>query len=119
VLLRRLGYEGSHEIKHTILFVLLNELFESVIGLPWSLYSTFVVEERHGFNKQTYLLFFTDLMKQASVLVELEDGPSVSVLAAPAVLLCNFNLWMGAADGCGAGGGPTIAGESRRRPTTL
>jgi hypothetical protein len=23
------------------------------MGLPWSLYSTFVIEERHGFNKQT------------------------------------------------------------------
>lgn len=33
---------------------------QTVIGLPFSLYSTFVVEERHGFNKQTLGLFFAD-----------------------------------------------------------
>lgn len=33
---------------------------QTVIGLPFSLYSTFVVEAKHGFNKQTLGLFFAD-----------------------------------------------------------
>ena len=35
-------------------------LQETIIGIPWSLYSTFVVEEKHGFNKTTLKLFITD-----------------------------------------------------------
>jgi|LauGreDrversion2_2_1035103.scaffolds.fasta_scaffold100331_1 STE24 endopeptidase len=37
-----------------------------VTGLPWSLYSTFVIEQRHGFNKQTLGLFFSDMIKSVS-----------------------------------------------------
>ena len=33
------------------------------------LYGTFVIEERHGFNKQTLGLWGTDLLKQASTLL--------------------------------------------------
>lgn len=32
-----------------------------VVELPFSLYSTFVIEARHGFNKVTYLLILTAL----------------------------------------------------------
>lgn len=35
----------------------------TVTSIPFSLYSTFVVEEKHGFNKQTIGLFFTDILK--------------------------------------------------------
>ncbi|MCK4767571.1 MAG: M48 family metallopeptidase [Desulfobacula sp.] len=34
-----------------------------VISLPFSIYSTFVIEEKFGFNKTTPRLFFTDLIK--------------------------------------------------------
>ena len=33
------------------------------MDLPFSLYSTFVLEEKFGFNKQTLTLFFTDMIK--------------------------------------------------------
>lgn len=39
---------------------------QTIIGLPFSLYSTFVVEERHGFNKQTLGLFFADKVRAYS-----------------------------------------------------
>ena len=39
-------------------------LFETVKNVRWSLYSTFVIEERHGFNKQTLRIFFVDILKQ-------------------------------------------------------
>jgi STE24 endopeptidase len=33
-------------------------VLEAIAGLPWGLYDTFVIEERHGFNKQ--VLYATD-----------------------------------------------------------
>lgn len=33
---------------------------QTVVGLPFALYSTFIVEAKHGFNKQTIGLFFAD-----------------------------------------------------------
>lgn len=33
---------------------------QTIIGLPFSMYSTFVVEQRHGFNKQTLGIFMVD-----------------------------------------------------------
>jgi STE24 endopeptidase len=51
------------EIVHTVAFVITLSLISTVMGLPWSLYSTFVIEEKHGFNKQTLQLFFTDIVK--------------------------------------------------------
>lgn len=37
-------------------------LQDTVVSIPWSLYSNFVVEEKHGFNKMTLTLFVTDLL---------------------------------------------------------
>lgn len=38
-------------------------MISTIASLPFSLYSTFVIEERHGFNKQTLKLYFSDLIK--------------------------------------------------------
>eukprot|EP00955_Chlamydomonas_euryale_P010683 115346-Chlamydomonas_euryale.AAC.1 len=35
----------------------------TIMEVPWSLYRTFVIEHRHGFNKQTLSLFFADVAK--------------------------------------------------------
>lgn len=45
-------------------FFLLDSLKDQLLGIPWSLWSIFVVEQRHGFNKQTPLIFFSDQLKQ-------------------------------------------------------
>ena len=37
--------------------------FSSIAGLPFSIYSTFVIEERFGFNKTTVKTFILDLIK--------------------------------------------------------
>jgi STE24 endopeptidase len=60
-----MGTEG--EIAQSLVFVTLTTLVSTVIGLPWSLYSNFVIEERHGFNKQTLILFLTDQLKGLAV----------------------------------------------------
>jgi STE24 endopeptidase len=38
-------------------------MISSITSIPLSLYSTFVIEERHGFNKSTLKLFITDTIK--------------------------------------------------------
>merc|ERR1712004_368677 len=45
------------------MFVLLSNIFSTIIGLPFSLYSTFVIEERHGFNQQTAWFYTKDQIK--------------------------------------------------------
>jgi hypothetical protein len=56
----------QHEITHTIAFLLAVTVISMVLEMPWGLYSTFVVEQKHGFNKQTLGLYFSDIAKQAS-----------------------------------------------------
>ncbi|MDM8549847.1 M48 family metallopeptidase [Desulfobacterales bacterium HSG2] len=38
-------------------------LFKAVLSLPFSIYDTFVIEERFGFNKTTWQTYVTDLIK--------------------------------------------------------
>lgn len=49
-----------------VLFNLLDGAKDMVLGLPFSLYGTFVVEQKHGFNKQTPGLFFLDILKSVA-----------------------------------------------------
>lgn len=55
------------EILQSLTFMVLSMLYSTVTGLPWSLYSTFVLEEKHGFNKQTLGFFFKDTLKHLAV----------------------------------------------------
>lgn len=47
-----------------ILYIFIFSFLNSVLSLPESLYNTFVIEEKFGFNKTTPLLFIKDLLKQ-------------------------------------------------------
>jgi len=51
------------EYKTTLCWLFLQQWADKPINIPLSLYSNFVIEERHGFNKMTVKLFFMDLMK--------------------------------------------------------
>jgi len=51
------------EYKTTLLWLFILQWVEKPISIPFSYYSNFVVEARHGFNKMTPMLFFTDLVK--------------------------------------------------------
>ena len=46
-----------------ILFMLIFNVIGIVIDIPFSYYSTFVIEEKYGFNKSTKRLFWIDLLK--------------------------------------------------------
>jgi len=59
VLVQWLGTGMLQQLALLASFALIGGLLE----LPFSLYNTFVVEERFGFNKLTWKLWFTDLVK--------------------------------------------------------
>lgn len=50
-------------ITEGLLFIGLLLLLSQILSLPSALYSTFVIEERYGYNKQTVKSFFVDLTK--------------------------------------------------------
>ena len=62
-----LGYDNEI-VQSAILLIILN-IFETVTSLPFSLYRTFVIEEKHGFNKQTLALFFKDMVISFALMV--------------------------------------------------
>lgn len=61
----------SGEISHSILFFFAFNFISQILSLPVSYYSTFVLEEKFGFNKQTPGLFFMDLAKSQALMVVL------------------------------------------------
>ncbi|KAJ2057966.1 zinc metalloprotease [Coemansia sp. S146] len=58
-----LGLGAEYEITRSIAYFVAATLISTMLSLPFDLYSTFVVEKKHGFNKQTAALFFSDLAK--------------------------------------------------------
>ena len=54
---------GFHEIGAGLIFTGILVFAGQILHLPFSLYHTFVIEERYGFNKSTVKTFVTDLIK--------------------------------------------------------
>ncbi|CAL9086559.1 unnamed protein product [Musa textilis] len=71
-----LGLDAENEIIHTLSFLAGVMIWSQITDLPFSLYSTFVIEARHGFNKQTIWLFFRDMFK----------GICLSILLGPPIV---------------------------------
>ncbi|ESO88920.1 hypothetical protein LOTGIDRAFT_209825 [Lottia gigantea] len=67
-LMDRYNYGSEYEITQSIVFTLLATIFSTITSLPWSIYSTFVIEEKHGFNKQTLGFFLKDQVKKLVVM---------------------------------------------------
>ena len=67
------------EIIYSLVFILLTQIYDEVTTLPFSLYSTFVIEQKHGFNKQTLALFFVDKVKMLALSAVL-GGPITSAM---------------------------------------
>lgn len=70
---------AGSEIKITAVYVLLWMVWGRLIDIPFSLYSTFVLERKHGFNRQTAWVFWTDQVK-GLLLGALLSLPAVSAL---------------------------------------
>uniref|UniRef100_A0AAY5KTX3 CAAX prenyl protease n=1 Tax=Esox lucius TaxID=8010 RepID=A0AAY5KTX3_ESOLU len=60
----RFGLGSEYEISQSLSFLMLATLFSAFTGLPWSIYNTFVIEEKHGFNQQTLGFFLKDAVKK-------------------------------------------------------
>ncbi len=72
---------GPGPIAAGLAFFAILALLGAFIELPFALYGTFVVEERHGFNRQTLTGFFLDRVKGGAVGVALV-GPLLAALLA-------------------------------------
>lgn len=54
---------GFGEIVTGLIFVAVLYLLLEIIGIPFSAYSTFIIEEKYGFNKTTVKTFISDIIK--------------------------------------------------------
>ncbi len=70
---------GLSEIPTGLIFTGILILFSFLIQLPFSIYSTFVIEEKFGFNRTTAMTFILDLIK-ASFLALLLGGPLLAAI---------------------------------------
>ncbi|CAN4108983.1 unnamed protein product [Withania somnifera] len=70
-----LGLNAENEIFQTLSFLAGVMVWSQITDLPFSLYSTFVIEARHGFNKQTVWLFFRDMIK--GIVLTIVIGPPI------------------------------------------
>uniref|UniRef100_A0A0N5BHY2 CAAX prenyl protease n=1 Tax=Strongyloides papillosus TaxID=174720 RepID=A0A0N5BHY2_STREA len=53
----------TSEMGQSLMFQTINSLLTFVTALPFSYYDTFIIEQKHGFNKQTLPFFIKDKIK--------------------------------------------------------
>jgi STE24 endopeptidase len=54
---------GFGSILCGLMYIALLVVFKALLSLPFSIYHTFVIEERFGFNQTTWTTYFLDLLK--------------------------------------------------------
>jgi STE24 endopeptidase len=64
---RFIGGLGVSIIASAVLFFLLLTWFQTLLGIPFDFYGTFVIEARYGFNTTTPKLWVTDLIKSQAI----------------------------------------------------
>jgi STE24 endopeptidase len=65
---------GGSNISTGLLFFALLGILTTLLSLPQTLYSTFIIEEKYGFNKTTKKTFLIDMLKAALLAIVL-GGP--------------------------------------------
>ena len=80
----------SSNVLGAVLLGLILIIVEEIISIPISIYSTFVIEERHGFNKTTRKTFVTDIFKGLLI-----SGAISSILYATVIfiIISAGDLW--------------------------
>ncbi len=73
------GSAGLGTIAAGLAFFAILGVLTALFELPFDLYATFRIEEKHGFNRQTLRGFFLDRLKGAAIAVVL-GGPMVALL---------------------------------------
>ena len=61
--------QTNHFILQGLLFISIIYIFQDIISIPFSLYSTFVIEEKFGFNKTTVGLYISDKIKGYAIFI--------------------------------------------------
>lgn len=78
---RTIGGHGQNEIITGLLFIAILMVVSQILALPFSIYSTFVIEERYGFNRTTVKTFILDMFK-GILLAILIGGPMLALVLA-------------------------------------
>ena len=76
--------QTDHYMLQGLLFIAIIYFFQDIISLPFSIYSTFVIEERFGFNKTSTGLFISDKIKGYALFIVLG-----SIIISPILYLFN------------------------------
>ena len=58
-----------NDIIQVYIFFVLMTFIENIIAIPWSVYSTFHIEEKYGFNKTTVGTFIADEIKKFLLII--------------------------------------------------
>lgn len=74
-----IGLSNSPLITGLIFFGILG-LFTSIVSLPKSLYFTFIIEEKYGFNKMTWKTFLGDMLKAGLLTLALGTPIAYAIL---------------------------------------
>lgn len=83
------GYYFSQEVTGLCFFAYLGVL-SFILDLPFKIYSTFVIEEKYGFNKTTPKLFIIDMIKE-TILGIIIGAPLLYVILK--LMNLNFKEW--------------------------
>ena len=74
--------QTEHYLFRGLLFIAVIYFFQDIISIPFSIYSTFVIEQKFGFNKTTIGLFISDKFKGYAIFIVLG-----SIIIAPILYL--------------------------------
>ena len=74
--------QTDHYLFRGLLFIAIIYFFPDIISIPFSIYSTFVIEQKFGFNKTTIVLFISDKFKGYAIFIVLG-----SIIIAPILFL--------------------------------
>lgn len=82
----------SSKVLQGVYFIFLFTVINSILSIPESLYSTFVIEEKFGFNKTTPALFIKDFFKQ--ILLSTVIGLPFIYLTVKILYTLGDNWWL-------------------------
>ncbi|KAK4054718.1 zinc metalloprotease [Microbotryomycetes sp. JL201] len=68
----RSQFAAASPLRHSLAFVACMSLVSAILSIPKGLYSNFVLEQKHGFNKMTVKTFFGDAVKGLLVSLAIE-----------------------------------------------
>jgi STE24 endopeptidase len=77
---------------HDIAIISLYMIFNSLLSVAFSLYSTFEIEQKYGFNKMTLKMFFSDLIK--ATLISIVIGLPLMLIALFLIYHLPYSWWL-------------------------